>query len=56
MMNDDPATPSPEVQRIRERAHELWEKAGKPPGRHEEFWHQAEAEVRGEDQRTVPKR
>jgi hypothetical protein len=23
-------------------AHELWEQAGKPDGREDEFWHQAE--------------
>ena len=28
------------------RAHELWELAGKPEGRDEEFWHQAEKDLR----------
>ena len=29
----------------RVRAHELWEQAGKPEGRDEEFWHLAEQEL-----------
>lgn len=28
---------------IRQRAHELWEQAGKPHGREEEFWIEAES-------------
>lgn len=35
-------------QRIRHRARELWEAQGQPEGRSEEFWLQAEQEVRGE--------
>jgi Protein of unknown function (DUF2934) len=31
---------------IRVRAHELWEQHGRPVGRDEEFWLQAEAEIR----------
>jgi hypothetical protein len=31
------------------RAYELWEQAGKPEGRDEEFYHQAEQELRNED-------
>jgi hypothetical protein len=31
------------------RAYELWEKAGKPEGRDEEFWHLAEQELLNED-------
>lgn len=35
-------------QRIRERAFHLWQEAGSPEGRHEEFWHRArEIEERG---------
>jgi hypothetical protein len=30
---------------IRARAYELWEKAGKPTGRDEEFWLMAEREI-----------
>lgn len=31
------------------RAYELWEKAGRPEGRDEEFWHLAEQELLNED-------
>ena len=30
---------------ILKRAYELWEQAGKPPGRDEEFWLTAEREL-----------
>jgi len=30
----------PTEQQIRARAHELWEQAGKPDGREDEFWQQ----------------
>jgi hypothetical protein len=44
---------------IREYAHHLWEKAGKPEGNADDFWHQAkselEADVPGnEDPRPMP--
>ncbi|WP_218014090.1 DUF2934 domain-containing protein [Rubellimicrobium roseum] len=32
-------------QRIRERAHALWEAEGRPEGRHEHHWRQASQEV-----------
>ncbi len=35
----------PTEEQIKVRAHELWEQAGKPHGREEEFWHQAEKEL-----------
>lgn len=35
-------------QRILERAYQLWEEAGRPDGRDNEFWHQAEAELAAE--------
>ncbi|MCP1974295.1 DUF2934 domain-containing protein [Bradyrhizobium elkanii] len=31
------------------RAYQLWEQAGKPEGRDEEFWRLAEQELRNED-------
>ena len=34
--------------KIRKRAHELWEKAGRPEGDHLGHWHQASAEVDAE--------
>jgi hypothetical protein len=39
-----------ERQEIRTRAHELWEQSGRPAGRDEEFWLQAEAEIRDRKQ------
>lgn len=40
---------NPTDEQIRARAHELWEKAGKPEGRQDDFWHAAEQELRNED-------
>jgi hypothetical protein len=37
-------------EQIRVRAHELWELAGKPDGRHEEFWYEAEKEIKRESE------
>lgn len=34
-----------EDEQVRKRAYELWEQEGKPEDRHEEFWHQAQAEI-----------
>ena len=31
--------------RVRARAYQLWEEAGRPDGRSAEFWHRARAEV-----------
>ena len=31
--------------RIRVRAHQLWELAGKPEGRQDEYWREAEREL-----------
>jgi hypothetical protein len=33
------------------RAYELWEQAGKPEGRDQEFYHQAERELQGSEER-----
>jgi hypothetical protein len=35
----------PTEEQIRVRAHQLWEEAGKPEGRDDEFWRQAEQEL-----------
>ncbi|MCZ0960921.1 DUF2934 domain-containing protein [Paracoccus benzoatiresistens] len=35
-------------ERIRQRAHQLWEEQGRPEGKHAEHWQQASSEV-GED-------
>jgi hypothetical protein len=36
-------------QKIRERAHELWDDAGRPDGRSDEFWFAAGAELEREE-------
>jgi hypothetical protein len=35
-------------ERIRRRAHEIWEREGYPEGRQQEHWHQAVQEVESE--------
>jgi hypothetical protein len=45
----------PTDEQIRIRAHQLWEQAGKPEGRQDEFWHLAEQELLNED-RSSPLR
>ncbi len=45
-MRSNPATPS--EQAIRERAYEIWQRAGAPDGRHEEHWAQARSELEAE--------
>jgi hypothetical protein len=37
-------------QRIRDRAYEIWERAGRPEGKAVEHWQQAEAEIAAEEQ------
>jgi Protein of unknown function (DUF2934) len=39
----------PSETQITTRAYELWEQAGKPEGKDQEFYHQAEQELRNED-------
>ncbi len=34
--------------RVRQRAHEIWEREGHPQGRHDEHWRQALEELQGE--------
>jgi hypothetical protein len=36
-------------QRISERAHKLWDDAGRPDGRSDEFWFAAKAELEREE-------
>ena len=40
----------PTENRIRRRAREIWEENGRPSGRDEEFWFQAERELREAEQ------
>jgi Protein of unknown function (DUF2934) len=37
-----------DIHKIRERAHQLWEAAGKPEGQEERFWHEAERHLKEE--------
>jgi hypothetical protein len=39
----------PREEEIKRRAYELWEKAGQPEGKDEDFYRQAEQELRNED-------
>jgi hypothetical protein len=41
--------PEPSKQEIDARAYQLWEKAGRPEGREDEFWHLAQQELRNKD-------
>ena len=41
-------TESDKTDRIQSRAHEIWEREGRPHGRHDEHWFQAQAEVEAE--------
>jgi hypothetical protein len=41
--------------RIRQRAHEIWEQEGRPEGAHERHWRQAENEVAAADAGTAKK-
>jgi hypothetical protein len=43
---NESATDENFVQKIRERAHALWEQEGRPEGRDAEFWFRAEQEIR----------
>lgn len=45
----DIAMAEPKQIEIVRRAYELWEHAGKPDGKDQEFYHQAEQELRNED-------
>jgi hypothetical protein len=37
-------------ERIRTRAHEIWERQGKPDGRNDDHWEQARREIEMEDE------
>jgi hypothetical protein len=39
----------PTEKEIKARAYEIWERDGRPEGREDEFWQQAEQELRNED-------
>ena len=44
---------NPTKEQIIHRAYELWEQAGKPDGRDQEFYHQAEQELRNADRSSA---
>jgi hypothetical protein len=44
-------TPKISEEEVRKRAHQFWEEHGKPEGRDEEFWHTAERELKGKQDR-----
>jgi Protein of unknown function (DUF2934) len=39
----------PTDKEIKNRAYEIWERNGRPEGREDEFWRQAEQELRHKD-------
>ena len=43
------AMTQPTEQEIKKRAYEIWERHGRPKGKEDEFWQQAEQELRNED-------
>lgn len=49
-----PAFQGEQEEKQRELAYQLWEKAGRPAGREEEFWRQAEESLANADKRIVP--
>jgi hypothetical protein len=56
-LEKDPPMENPTREQIIHRAYGLWEQAGKPDGRDDEFYHQAERELKEEarDQKTTEK-
>lgn len=44
-------TPKISEEEVRKHAHQLWEEHGKPEGRDEEFWHTADRELKGKQDR-----
>lgn len=42
------------MERIRTRAYDLWQQAGRPDGRHDEHWAQAVREVDADDRGDDP--
>ena len=43
-------------ERIRQRAQAIWEREGRPEGRHEDHWREAEKEIAAEDSGAAPAR
>jgi hypothetical protein len=53
--NRDVGAPPNAEEEIKKRAYEIWEHHGRPEGKEDEFWQQAEQELRNED-RSSPMR
>ena len=51
---EDQLMESPTEKQILNRAYQIWERNGRPEGREDEFWHQAEQELRAEEERGDP--
>jgi hypothetical protein len=49
-----PKMQKPSEMDIVRRAYELWERTGKPDGRDQEFYHQAEQELQKENEQASP--
>jgi hypothetical protein len=47
--NRDGGTPGNAEEEIKKRAYEIWERHGRLKGKEDEFWQQAEQELRTED-------
>ena len=43
------AMTQPTEKEIKQRAYEIWERHSRPAGKEDEFWEQAEQELRNED-------
>ncbi len=41
-------------ERIRQRAIQIWEAAGRPDGEHDQHWREAEAQIESEDAARTP--
>ncbi|MCP3459606.1 DUF2934 domain-containing protein [Bradyrhizobium sp. CCGUVB23] len=44
----------PTEEQIRKRAFELWEQAGKPEGREDEFWQRAQKDLQDAEENDDP--
>jgi hypothetical protein len=44
----------PDEERVRQRAHKIWEEAGRPDGQHDAHWEQARREIEAEDGEPPP--
>ncbi|MCA1366741.1 MULTISPECIES: DUF2934 domain-containing protein [Hyphomicrobiales] len=47
-------TPEELEERIRRRAHEIWEREGRTYGNHQGHWHRATKEIEDEEQAELP--